>query len=220
MTITDHPGAAQSATLADPRVVSTQMTLDEFLALPDEETSLEFDAGVVRRKVAPQADHGSLQFEFAKHLDGASADGRHGRVFTETRFVTPGWSPVPDVSFYRRGRIKARSATRIGDFHLPPDIAVEIVSPDQSVSELLRKCVRYADLGVAISLVVDIDDESIFVVRPDQPLRVLRGDDRIDLDDVLPAVTLTVHQLFASLVTRWMIDDGDGDAHPDAPAEP
>jgi Uma2 family endonuclease len=90
---------------------------------------------------------------------------------------------------------------------LPPDIAVEIISPDQTLRAHLEKCLRYAEVGVAISLVVDPDDETVYAIRPGQPLRVLRGDDRIDLDDVLPGFDLTVRALFDSIVPDWLRGD-------------
>lgn len=183
------------------------MTLDDFLALPDQETALEYDDGLVTQKVAPQADHGKVAARFVVTFTQVGEDRELGMVFAETRFVTPGWAPVPDVSYYRKDRIRPRSEDRLGDFALPPDVAVEVVSPDQTVGELLRKCLRYADLGVAISLVVDADDESVFVIRPGEPMRALHGDDRIDLDDVLPGMELTVRGLFASIVPRWLRAD-------------
>jgi Uma2 family endonuclease len=195
------------------------MSFEEFLALPEEKPYLEWDRGVVVQKdvprdrkevshvVPPEADHGSLQTEIAIQLDRVSRAGRLGKVFTETRIVTPGWAPVPDVSYIRKERLEPASRRRFGKVEIPPDLAVEIISPDQTVRELLEKCLRYAEVGVAISLVVDPDDETVYAIRPGQPLRVLRGDDRIDLDDVLPGFDLTVRALFDSIVPDWLRGD-------------
>jgi Uma2 family endonuclease len=205
MALTDRSPTPDSAELTPrSRWHGTRMTLDEFLALPEEETALEFDDGLVTQKVAPQADHGKVAARFVVTFAQTGEDRQLGLVFAETRFVTPGWAPVPDVSYYRRERVQPRSRDRLGDFHIPPDIAVEIVSPDQTIRELLEKCLRFAEVGVAVSLVVDTDDRSIYVIRPGQPLRVLRGDDRIDLDDVLPGIELTVRTLFQSVVPDWL----------------
>jgi hypothetical protein len=38
-------------------------------------------------------------------------------------------------------------------------------------------------------------------------LRALRGDDRIDLDEVLPGFDLTVNELFASVMDDWMLEE-------------
>jgi Uma2 family endonuclease len=189
------------------RWVGARMTLEEFLALPEEKPHLEYDRGVVTQKVAPQFDHTSLQSELLKRFDRLGIELHHGVARPETRIVTPDWSPVPDVSSYRKERLKPESRRRFGKIEIPPDIAVEILSPDQTVREQLQKCLRYAEIGVAVSLLVDADDETIYAIRPGQPLRVLRGDDRIDLDDVLPGFELTVQALFDSIVPDWLVDE-------------
>jgi len=202
MALTNRPSTPPAAGLPDDagpsRWLGARMTLDEFLALPEEKPYLEFDDGVVKQKTAPQADHGSIQLEFALRLNVVARSDHRGRVFTETRFVTPGWAPVPDVSYYRADRISPRSRDAFGDFTIPPDIAVEIVSPTQSIGEQIKKCLRYAEVGVAVSLVVDPGDRSVYAVRPGHPLQVLREGDRIDLDDVLPGLTVTVDEFFTA----------------------
>jgi Uma2 family endonuclease len=198
------------------RWVGARMTLDEFLALPEEETSLEFDDGLVTQKMAPQEDHGALQVQIIKRLDLVGEARQLGKVFSETRIVTAGWSPVPDVSYYRKEHIRPQTRRRIGKLDLPPDIAVEIISPGQSLGETIRKCQRYAGLGVAISLVVDPQDETVYDVRPGEPLRVLRGDDQIDLEPVLPGFDLTVQALFDSIVDSWLIEEAPAEQAPAA----
>jgi Uma2 family endonuclease len=192
------------------------MTLDEFLALPeDSETALEFDHGMVTQKVAPQSDHGFLGKRLTVALTRAGEDHQLGIVFVERRLVTPqGWAPVPDVSYIRKERLKPESGRRFGRMDLPPDLAIEIISPDQPVRELLEKCLRYAEVGVAVSLVVDADDETVYAIRPNQPLRVPRGADRIDLDDVLPGFELTVSGLFDSIVPDWLVEEPPPDSTP------
>jgi hypothetical protein len=73
------------------------------------------------------------------------------------------------------------------------------------VTSLIRKCQdEYLAHGAQIALVVDPDDEAILAFRPGQPVRVLQGDHRIDVDDVLPGVTLTVRELFDRIMPRWV----------------
>jgi hypothetical protein len=47
------------------------------------------------------------------------------------------------------------------------------------------------------------NDKTVFAFRPGAPLRALGGNDRIDLDDVLPGFELTVAGLFDLLVPPW-----------------
>jgi Uma2 family endonuclease len=83
---------------------------------------------------------------------------------------------------------------------VPPDIAIEIVSPGQAVPDLMEKCIWYVKNGVRIALIADPDEEVVYRFRPDALPDILRDDDRIDLDEVLPGFELTVNELFASLI--------------------
>ena len=171
MALTD-PSARLAPDSSTPRSrwYGARMSLEGFLALPEEKPPLEWQDGIVTQKRIPKPD-------MRRHRGD-------------------------DTAVLRRS---------LGDLGIPPDIAVEIISPDQTVRELLEKCLRYAEVGVAISLVVDPDDETVYAIRPGQPLRVLRGDDRIDLDDVLPGFDLTVRALFDSIVPDWLRGDDTPD---------
>ena len=185
-------------------IAERAMTLEEFLALPEEEPALDFWDGVVRQKVSPQSQHGMLQMNLGERFKRFVEDRRLGLVFSETRFRADRGSPVPDLSFYRRERIPLLPNGRVKNELLgPPDLAVGIVSPEQSLSLLIHKCLGYADNGVQVTLLVVPNDEIVFAFRPDTPLRALHGADRIDLDDVLPGFELTVAGLFDLLVPPW-----------------
>ena len=93
------------------------------------------------------------------------------------------------------------------DFTEPPDLAIEIVSPGQTLSGQIRKCLDLVARGTTVALLVHPGEESVFAFRPDQPLHVLQGDDRIDLDDVLPGFELTVRQLFEAVNWSWLDED-------------
>ena len=50
------------------------------------------------------------------------------------------------------------------------------------------------------AVIVEPDRDTVLRFRPDALPDVLTGDDRIDLDAVLPGFELTVNELFASLI--------------------
>ena len=180
-----------------------RMTLDEFLRLPEEDGTLEYDNGVVTQKVAPQADHSSISGVFYDAFNAVGRTRKLGRAFQELRFKAGSWAPVPDVSYYSRQRLRPDSPHRYGNFADVPDIAIEVVSPGQSVTKLVTKCLRYISVGVLVSVLVDPDEETVFIFRPGQPTQSLHGDDRIDLDDILPDFELTVRGLFDAVVEDW-----------------
>lgn len=133
-------------------------------------------------------------------LNQSARSRRLARAFPELRTTFGGASRIPDVAVYRSDRIPRDENGQIAnDFVEPPDIAIAIASPEQSVNGLVRRCLWYIAHGVQIALLVDPDDESVLAFHPDGRVRVWRTRDRIDLGEVIPDFGLTVADLFASL---------------------
>jgi Uma2 family endonuclease len=187
-----------------PDAAPTRLTLEAFLRLPERKPALEFDDEGVTRKVSPKGKHSRLQTDLAELFDRSGRRRKVARAFVELRFTFGGRSYVPDVSVYRWERIpRAPDGEVADDFLVPPDVAVEIVSPGQRVNTLVRRCLRYLSLGVQVALLIDPDDRSVIVFRPSVSAVAIRGPDAIDLSDlsdVLPGFRLTVEGLFRSLL--------------------
>jgi Uma2 family endonuclease len=178
-----------------------RMTLDEFLALPEEEPALELEAGgTVTQKVSPKGKHSSLQRGLIKLFDAFAEPRRIALALPELRTVFGGAAYVPDVSVYRWERIAWTSEGEVpDDFTEPPDIAIEIVSPGQNVTRLVRRCIWYVEHGVTLALLIDPTDRSVLRFGGASTPRALHDQDRIDLAEVLPEFQATVEQLFAAL---------------------
>ncbi len=179
---------------------TTRMTLEEFLALPEEEPALEFEDGMVTQKVSPKGSHSTLQTWAVEQINVRIRPRKLGLAFTELRASFSGLSRVPDVSVYRWERIPRKANGRIvEDFTEPPDIAIEIASPGQSVNRLIRRCLSFVDAGVLVAVLIDPSDESIVVVRPGRKTNALTAGDTLDLSDIIPDLRLDVAALFESL---------------------
>jgi len=178
-----------------------RMSLEEFLELPDEKPALEFEPdGTVVQKMSPKGKHSALQKSFIEWIDSFGEPRRLALAFPELRTVFAGAAYVPDVAVYLKNRIAWTAEDEVpDDFTLPPDIAIEIVSPKQSVNSLVRRSVWYVENGVQISLVVDPYDRSVVLFRAAVAPRALRVTDVIDLTQVLPGFKLTVEQVFDAL---------------------
>lgn len=181
-------------------LTSRRLTLEEFLELPEESPALEYLDGVVVQKVSPEMYHGRTQWSFTAFINAFGEPRRLAMAFPETRSTFGGWSPVPDVGIYRWANLPRRPDGKLeSDSRTPWDVAVEIVSPGQSRQEIEDKCRWYCANGVEVSLMIDPDREDVVRFGADGSRVVLRGDDRIDLDTILPGFILTPGQLFASL---------------------
>ncbi|HEV8635775.1 MAG TPA: Uma2 family endonuclease [Chloroflexota bacterium] len=181
-------------------VAQRVLTLEEFLCLPERKPALEYEDGVITQKVSPKGRHSALQDELMERFNAVGKRHRRARAFPELRVTFAGRSYVPDVAVYRWDRIPLTPDGEIvDDFATPPDITVEIVSPKQSVTALMRRCLWYVANGVKVSLLVDPGDRSVLIVRPGGGVQVVRGEGTIDVSDALAGFQLTAAELFASL---------------------
>jgi Uma2 family endonuclease len=181
-------------------IAHRRMTLEEFLRLRERKPALEYVDGEVTQKVAAKARHGTLQLRLAMLVEGFGFPSRLARAFPETRATFAGRSYVPDVVVYRWDRIPTTADGEVADdFLLPPDIAVEVISPGQTVTKLRERCRWYVANGVAIALLVAPRRRMVYRYHPRDGEQVLTGDDRIDLTEVLPGLGPTVDALFAAL---------------------
>jgi Uma2 family endonuclease len=200
MAVSERPDTTDDFTPSP--YVGQRMTLEEFLALPEQKPALEYIDGVVRQKVAAKPVHASIQSSLIEMLAPFARRRRLGVVLPEARFVAAAWAPVPDIVFYRRERLRVRRAPE--DFSEPPDLAIEIMSPGQTLTSQIQKCLNFISRGTNIALLIHPEEEAVFVFGAEQPLTVLQGDDRIDLDDLLPGFELTVRQLFEAVDWSWL----------------
>ena len=176
-----------------------RMTLEEFLALPERKPALEFEDGEVCQKVSPLGRHSRLQSQGWGLLSNFAEPRRLGMAFTEARTTFAGRSRVPDLCLYSWARIPRTPDGTIEDyFFTPPDIVFEVISPAETVQKLSERCRWYVANGVQIALLVNHFRGTVTRFTPTGEA-VLTGDDRIDLDAVLPGFALTVQALFATL---------------------
>jgi Uma2 family endonuclease len=155
---------------------------------------------LVTQKVSPKTRHSVLQLEFCELVNAIARPNRVARAFPELRTTFAGASRVPDVVVLRWQRIPRDASGQVADDVLiPPDIAVEIVSPSQSVTALVRRCRWYAAHGLEIALLADPADRSVIAFLADKSMHEWHGAVRIDLRSVVPGFELTVEELFRAL---------------------
>jgi len=174
--------------------------LDEFLALPEIKPALEYDEGRVSQKVPPQGKHSVLQAQLVELFNAAGRPHKIARAFPELRFTFGHGSVVPDVAVYTWSSISRTTAGEIAEeFRTPPEIAVEILSPQQGAPELREKCQSYLGYGTRVALLVNPPRRLVEVFEPGVPPTVYRGGDAIDLTAVIPSFSLSIDSLFDAL---------------------
>jgi Uma2 family endonuclease len=102
---------------------------------------------------------------------------------------------APDVAFVRRDRLPP--AGQRGFFQGPPDLAVEVLSPDDSASEVLAKVQDWLAAGCELVWVVDPRTRTVSVYHSPRQAEMLGEGDRLTGGDVLPGFDLSVAEIFA-----------------------
>jgi Uma2 family endonuclease len=177
-----------------------RLTLEEFLALPEEKPALEYIDGEVAQKVSPEWDHSELQYVIPSRINAYAYPRKLGVALPELRTTYSGESLVPDVAVFTWERIpRRRNARGAIEVTSPPDVAIEIASPGQGRRALLDRCRRFVEHGSRLALLADPRRRTVTVVRAGARPAVLSGDDVLDLGEVIPGLTLVVGELFTAL---------------------
>ncbi|HEY0778602.1 MAG TPA: Uma2 family endonuclease, partial [Gemmatirosa sp.] len=103
----------------------------------------------------------------------------------------------PDSMFVSTARLGGGISR--GVLEGPPDLAVEVRSPNDRPGEVGRKIADYLAHGVRTVWDVDPDARTITVHRPGALPRALRGDDVLDCGEVLPGFRVATRDVFADL---------------------
>jgi Uma2 family endonuclease len=104
---------------------------------------------------------------------------------------------APDVGFIAKARLTGPTSPRY--FSGPPDLAVEVVSPNDTASEIHDKVFDYLRAGTRLVWVVYPHSRTVAVYGPDITARFLDRDGVLDGGDVLPGLTLPVREVFKKL---------------------
>ncbi|MFN8513901.1 MAG: Uma2 family endonuclease [Thermomicrobiales bacterium] len=103
---------------------------------------------------------------------------------------------IPDAAFISWDRLPDRKLPR-SFVHLIPDLAVEIVSPNDRANEISEKVHEYLDAGTSLVWILWPRRRMVSVYEPDRDIRELGADDYLDGGDVLPGFRVLVADIFA-----------------------
>jgi len=172
------------------------MTLAEFLALPDH-SGYELVDGVVweKRMAAGEAwVCGRVYKRVDDHVEAHDLGWTYPR---DTVYVCfgPDNNRKLDVSFIAKDRHPA-APDLFRDLDIVPDLAVEVLSPSNTVAEIRTKLADYFAAGVRLVWIVDPFDRQVRVyTKPTDPRTYSTGD-VLDGGDVLPGFACPVADLF------------------------
>ncbi|NJK61871.1 MAG: Uma2 family endonuclease [Synechococcaceae cyanobacterium SM2_3_1] len=102
----------------------------------------------------------------------------------------------PDISFVSRDRLQGLSRPPRGFFQGSPDLAVEILSPGNTVEEMHEKIVEYFQNQTRLVWVIHPDERYVLVYHQPEPDQFLRIEDALDGEEVVSGFSISVSDLF------------------------
>lgn len=179
-------------------VMKRLVTAEELERRPDDDHRYELVQGELIRRTPVGGVHGRIAVIMAARLHAYAEQHRLGEVMVEVGYRLardPDTVRGPDVSFVAASRITEGGVPR-GFIVGAPDLAVEIVSPEDTAAEVDEKVQEYLRAGSRLVWVVQPRTRTITSYRPDGNARVHGADDVIDGADVLPGFSMRVRELF------------------------
>jgi Uma2 family endonuclease len=185
-----------------------RISLDEFMRRYDE-TPIEIINGEIL-PMSPQSTRsariaGRLFLRLSEYVLNNSL----GEAFIEAPFALiqtgdSDWvkgSRTPDVMFIRSERLKQLSEQNPdwedNPMTIPPDLAVEVISPTDRFTNVNQKIAKYLEDGVQLIWVVDPQAKTVTVYRAGSSQQVLlTRDDTLTGDTIVPDFEIALADLF------------------------
>ena len=184
------------------RTLSKPLTLSEFLQLPETEPASEYINGEIIQKPMPQGKHSIIQTELPAAINAVVKPSRIARAFTELRCTFGGRSIVPDVSVFAQDRIPRDENGEIANvFQAAPDWAIEILSPEQSQTKIIKKILHCLEHNTQMGWIIDPDEETVIVYVPLQLPQVFDElEQQLTVPKLASELRLAVGELFGWLL--------------------
>ncbi len=176
--------------------LKTQLTLEEFLTLPEGDITYELVDGEAKPKMSPKRFHSKLTLVLALLLNQWAQDlGEVGIEWAVTlKRNGRDWVLVPDLLYISYTRLN-RDVVIDEACPVPPELAVEIISPDQTFTAMTEKATDYLKAGVLRVWIVDAKAKAITIFYPDTLPQTKRGSDTL-ADSLLEKILFTPQDIF------------------------
>lgn len=177
-------------------VTTGQISLAEFLAMPDTKPASELIDGEIVQKSMPQPEHSRIQYKLCVTINQVAEAAKIACAFPELRCVCGDEGIVPDVAVFRWERMLFEPDGRLAKrFDRCPDWSIEILSPEQRRSKVLPKIINCCQQGTELGWLIDPSEEAIWVVFPDKHIEIFTDDLQLPILSRIE-LSLTTSEIF------------------------
>ena len=172
--------------------IPTTMTLAEFLE--NDVPGYEYAKGELIPMSPATRRHGKISISIIRYLDRYVYKNGLGEVYTaETIFQVGERVMKPDVAFVSTEHLDVDEDEK---FPIPPDLAIEVVSPTDVHYRIVRKAFDYLEAGTRLVWVLDPAAKTVTVYRSKSDIELLTHEATLTGEDVVPGFTCPVENLF------------------------
>ena len=169
-----------------------EMTLEEFLESDLE--GYEYVKGELIPMPAASAEHGIVSARIFLHLGLYVREHQLGEVVTpDTGFQVGERVLKPDIAFLSTAHLPDDLSKA---FPVPPDLAIEVVSPSDAFRRVIEKAFAYLEAGTQIVWVIEPGSKTVTVYRSETDIKLLTREDTLTGEDVVEGFSCQVAQLF------------------------
>jgi Uma2 family endonuclease len=143
-----------------------------------------------RGKPMPSEIHGYIQGRLIARL---YAYEDHYNILSELSLELNNWGSVPDIAIYPKRKMNFREDRT--EVTTPPLCAIEILSPSQSLQELVNKASNYFQHGVKSCWLVIPSLENIYVFSSPETYSIFRSNQM--LSDTALGIELELAKIFS-----------------------
>ncbi len=188
-----------NALVATPKPSMTADEFWDFCLLPENENrSFELIRGKVVEVSRPTKKHGIVSLNVGFVLKLYVRKTRKGYVVSNDSGVLLETDPDtvvgPDIAYFTDARTFAEVHPKWGEE--PPVLAVEVLLPNDKPNKVNAKVRDYLKGGVKLVWLVDFEERTVCVYRPNRNLDVLVESDVLNGGEELPGFSCPVAELF------------------------
>ena len=188
-------------TLSPPSTRSKIWTDDELMSLPDG-SRYELIDGELIDMGSSGALHGYVCSILVMTLMNYILPKKLGVILDSSTAFTMknGNKRSPDISFISKEKLLGLEELPDGFLDGAPDLAIEVLSPNNTIAEIDQKVVEYFENGSRLVWVINLKQHYVLVYRSAQePDRLLKQSDVLDGEDVIAGFTMPLTELFQKL---------------------
>lgn len=174
------------------------MTVEELAKLPPDQSRGELIRGEFFSMSPAGHTHGIIALNVSSILWIFVKQNQLGKVYAaETGFVlarNPDTVRAPDAAFVQTERLVDQPPT--GFFEGAPDLAVEVISPSETVDEVESKVIDYLEAGTQLVWLIYPRTQTVTVYRSLTKIDIFTIEDTLDGGDLLPGFSVSLKEIF------------------------